>query len=345
VSHYGSYLLFLGHGHNSYINPHVAAYRCGACSGSNAAPNARMFAKAANDPQIREILKEKHGLDLPTNTYVIGGFHDTCSDEVELFDIDQERISENDKEEINKILVNARQRNAKERCAKFYQTSKDLSVEEALRHVEQRAWRVAEPRPELNHATNTLCIVGKRDLTRNVFLDRKAFLVSYDQKIDHDGKILAGLLAAAIPVCSGINLEYYFSKTDTENYGSGSKTSHNVTGLIGVANGVRGDLRTGLVWQMVEYHDPLRILFIIETTPEALEKVKDNNAEVKNIVDNDWVVMAIGNPEDSEDIKVYKNGEYQSFEALDIKVESFAQSIEVPTGLDHPVHVAYIGGR
>ncbi len=35
-------------------------------------------------------------------------------------------------------------------------------------------------------------------------------------------------------------------------------------------DGYLSDLRTGLPWQMVEIHEPVRSLFIIETTPEAM---------------------------------------------------------------------------
>ncbi len=41
-----------------------------------------------------------------------------------------------------------------------------------------------EPRPELGHGTNSLCIVGSRDLTKGLFLDRRAFLNSYDYSTD-----------------------------------------------------------------------------------------------------------------------------------------------------------------
>ena len=71
-----------------------------------------------------------------------------------------------------------------------------------------------------------------------------------------------------MPVCAGISLEYYFSYVDNEGYGCGTKLPHNITGLIGVMNGHASDLRTGLPLQMVEVHEPVRILFVIETTPD-----------------------------------------------------------------------------
>ena len=44
-----------------------------------------------------------------------------------------------------------------------------------------------------------------------------------------DGFVHAG------PVGAGISLEYYFSSVDNERYGCGSKITHNLTGLFGVA--------------------------------------------------------------------------------------------------------------
>ena len=43
-------------------------------------------------------------------------------------------------------------------------------------------------------------------------------------------------------------------------------------------DGAASDLRTGLPWQMVEIHEPVRLLFVIETTPEAMLGIMDRNA-------------------------------------------------------------------
>ena len=80
--------------------------------------------------------------------------------------------------------------------------------------------------------------------------------------------ILTRTLAAVFPVCGGINLEYYFSHVDPTGYGCGTKLPHNITSLLGVMDGAASDLRTGLPWQMVEIHEPVRLLFVCETTPD-----------------------------------------------------------------------------
>src|SRR5207248_7048724 len=137
-----------------------------------------------------------------------------------------------------------------------------------------RAEDLSQVRPEWGHATNALTVVGRRRRTRGLFLDRRAFLNSYDPtQDDADGTVLERILQAAVPVCAGISLEYYFSYVDNTGYGSGTKLPHNIASLLGVMDGAASDLRTGLRWQMVEMHEPVRQLFVIERTPETLRKV------------------------------------------------------------------------
>ena len=57
-------------------------------------------------------------------------------------------------------------------------------------------------------------------------MDRRAFLTSYDPtQDDADHSILGRILAAAVPVCGGISLEYYFSYVDPTGFGCGTKPS------------------------------------------------------------------------------------------------------------------------
>jgi hypothetical protein len=161
-----------------------------------------------------------------------------------------------------------------------------------LAHVEGRAADLAQPRPELGHATNAFCIIGRRVRTRGLFLDRRAFLISYDPTPDEDGAILARILAAAVPVVAGINLEYFFSYVDPAGYGCGSKLPHNVTALLGVMDGAQSDLRTGLPWQMVEIHEPSRLAIVVEASRERVLDVVQRNPALERLVRNRWVWLA-----------------------------------------------------
>lgn len=158
--------------------------------------------------------------------------------------------------------------------------------------MEGRADDLAQPRPEYGHATNAYCIVGRRSRTRGLFLDRRAFLVSYDPSRDDDGTILARIMAAVVPVVAGINLEYYFSYVDPTGYGSGTKLPHNVTSLLGVMDGAQSDLRTGLPWQMVEIHEPTRLAMVVEGTRDRLLRVVETNPAIERLVRNRWIWLA-----------------------------------------------------
>jgi uncharacterized protein YbcC (UPF0753/DUF2309 family) len=266
-----------------------------------------------NDPRVRAELARR-GLPVPGDTHFVGGFHNTCDDSVSCSDL--ESLPESHGEEFARVrrdLEEACDRNAHERCRRFMSAPLTLTPTEARRHVEARSEDLAQTRPELGHATNALCLVGRRDKTRGLYFDRRAFLVSYDPTQDGpDCPILTRILAAAVPVCGGINLEYYFSHVDSPGWGCGSKLPHNVTSLLGVMDGAASDLRTGLPWQMVEIHEPVRLLFVVEATPAALNGIMDRNEVIGRMCRNGWVQLTSQDPETGE-LRVYQNGEFRPY--------------------------------
>jgi hypothetical protein len=120
-------------------------------------------------------------------------------------------------------------------------------------------------------------------------------------------------MAAVVPVCAGIGLEYYFSVVDNDRYGCGTKLPHNVTGLVGVMDGHASDLRTGLPWQMVEIHEPVRILFVIETTPERLTRVVNASGSMKQLVENRWIRVATIDPASGR-VHVRRDSGFEEFD-------------------------------
>lgn len=297
VEQFAPLIYAVGHGASSVNNTHYAGYDCGACSGRPGSVNARVISYMANHAEVRAILKER-GIVIPSTTLFMGAMHDTTRDEIEFYD---EMLTDATKSQLhqkNKMsFIKALSKNAKERSRRFVTMNSKIDIQKLHEKVKTRSVSLYEPRPELNHATNSLCIVGSRRLTEDLFLDRRAFMNSYDYKIDLEGNYLFNILKAAAPVCGGINLEYYFSRVDNLKLGAGTKLPHNVMGLIGVANGIDGDLRPGLPNQMVEVHDPLRLLMIVEHQPDVVLKTIQRTPELYEWFINEWVHLVVIAPE------------------------------------------------
>ena len=282
-----------------------------------------------NRKDVRQKLKTL-GHSIPDTTLFVGGYHNTCSDEVLIFDAPERE----DVKTAITMIRKAAERNALERCRKYEDVPLTIDSKEAYRHCLGRANDYMQPRPEYNHATNALCIVGPRWMSKDLFLDRRAFLASYEPEQDNDrADVLRAILSAAGPVCSGINLEYYFGYMDNDVYGCGSKLPHNVTSLVGVMNGYQSDLLLGLSSQMVEIHDPFRLMLLVVCEKHKIEALLEELDSLNLLVKNDWIHLSVLDPKNQNLYRYLENG-------LCKQIYSHHPSFEYPSQ-----HASFAGKR
>ena len=298
-SHLGAPLVILcGHTSTSDNNPLESGLACGACGGHSGASNARAVAAMANDPQVRQALADA-GLALPATTWFLAAEHNTATDVVEV--LDRHLVPAPLTSLLSQLRVDlsaAGDAAASDRVAALPGAG---GAGSRLRQVRRRNRDWAEPVAELGQAGNAAFVVGPRARTRGVDLGRRVFLHSYEPSLDPDGATLKGILTAPLVVAQWINAQYYFSTTDPEVFGAGSKTVHNVLGDVGVLTGPGGDLRRGLPLQSVRagdrlLHEPVRLLTVVEGNLDLVDAAIDGSVVLQQLVHNEWILL-VARPE------------------------------------------------
>lgn len=285
-------VVICGHAATTENNPFASALDCGACGAIGGARSARLAADVLNRPRVRQLLRERD-VDIPEATLFLAAEHDTTTDRVTILDPrsvppSHARLVE----DLQEMMLQAGRSLSAER-------SRDLPGADrrcATSHVSRRSVDWAQLQPEWGLARNASLIIAPRALSAGVDLQRRAFLHSYDPVRDENGLLLETILTGPMVVAHWINAAYYFSAVSPDVYGAGDKAAHNVVAGAGVWQGVGGDLRVGLPRQAVFdgerlYHEPMRLLTVIEAPPARVDAVMDRNAVVRQLVSGAWVQL------------------------------------------------------
>ncbi len=109
-------------------------------------------------------------------------------------------------------------------------------------------------------------------------------------------------------------------------------------------NGAISDLRTGLPWQMVEIHEPVRLLIVIETTPQALLQIMEHNEGIARLCRGNWVQLATIDPHTAL-IQVFRNGKFETYRPGSNDLPEVATSADWYRGWrDHLGFARVVGG-
>lgn len=325
-------VVLTGHGGATVNNPFAAGLDCGACGGNRGGPNARIVAAILNLPGTRRALAER-GIFVPAETLFVAAEHNTTTDEVVFFDpAEPAKRHPALFAELQTALATARAMTAGERASCF-----GTRAWNPVSHVETRAADWAQVRPEWALARNAAFIVAHRDLTRDINLQGRTFLHSYDWRADTAGKALEVILTAPMVVAEWINTQYYFSTIDNVAYGAGSKVTHNVVGAFGVMQGNASDLMTGLPLQSVNaadgvaYHEPLRLMTVVQAPVSRVDDIIARNPILQTLFGNGWVALQVMDPTTGAILRRGRNGSWQPAIGLDgVPFEPAGQSTPAP---------------
>lgn len=290
TSRFAPIVVLCAHGSINRNNPFRSSLDCGACGANPGAPNARVLATLANDPDVRLGLAGL-GIDVPDDTWFVAAEHETTDEAVRL--LDPESVPAHVAPAVRRVfedLATAADRSRAER-------EERLPAPPRSSGRSKRSDDPAQVTPDWGLVRCSSIVIGPRSITAGVDLDRRTFLHSYDPEADTDGTVLEAIMTGPVVVAHWISSQYYFSTVDPERFGAGSKPLHNVIGRVGVTEGVGVDLRVGLPLESVWFdgepvHDPLRLLVVVDAPRDRVDAVVARNPVLQRLFDHGWARLA-----------------------------------------------------
>ena len=302
TSNFASLVVFCGHASTTQNNPYGTALDCGACGGRHGGSNARILAHILNTGEVRHALK-KHNIEIPKDTFFLAAEHNTTKDQVEIYDYTTSETVKQKVLPLKKDLELARNKNCFLRCAKM---GVKVKPDRAKKETSLRAQDWSQILPEWGLAKNASFIVGPRWLTKNLDLDGRSFLHSYEWEKDKEGASLTTILTAPMIVAQWINAQYFFSTLDNVAFGGGSKITNNITGKIGIIQGNASDLMHGLPLQSVyktdrePYHQPMRLTVVVHAPKSYIDSIISQQTILQKLFGNGWVHLICHDPQEKK---------------------------------------------
>jgi len=106
--------------------------------------------------------------------------------------------------------------------------------------------------------------------------------------------------------------------------------------------GTSSDLRTGLPNQMIEIHEPMRLLVVAEQSIEVLTAIYQRQPPLQELVGNGWVQLVAKDPDSGEIHLFDPQRGWIPWQASDTPLPRVARSIECYRGQSGPCPPALI---
>jgi hypothetical protein len=95
---------------------------------------------------------------------------------------------------------------------------------------------------------------------------------------------------------------------------------------------------------MVEIHEPVRLLFVIETSPADMQRIMDRNESIARLVEGGWVQLATFDP-DTAEVQLYRDGKFELYEVESGELPQVARSADWYRGWRDHLGFAQVTGN